>query len=441
MFYKKDRDDVSILETHHSHHRVYPSRWLQLLVYVLATFANAMASGTFAPIISHVTIFYNVSVTAINSLAIVFLFLYPVGTSLSIWLSRKLRLRMIMIIGSLANLGILFRFLSLINPLQGYAALMIGQILCAVGKPFFLNAAALFAARWFDPSQRDIATSISSMANPLGLAIGTLAPSLIISGNETTTNDFYILYGSEGGFTLLTTILVIFIFRSDPPTPPSTSEEHHQSIDLKRDFIKLMTNVHYLTLLFGFSLGLAVFNALTTLLAQLIEPTGYRSDAAGAFGAGIIVAGLINAFLVGIIMDKTHAYRIILRVLLIGACLSGLFFVLVLRPDEYYLLAIAIGLMGFFLLPLLPVTFECAVECTYPIRPEWSTGLLLCIGNILSGIFIFVLEYLISLASIYQSGHVFTPAAIFILSIFVLSGLILFTYRGPYLRLLADRDS
>jgi hypothetical protein len=84
-------------------------------------------------------------------------------------------------------------------------------------------------------------------------------------------------------------------------------------------------------------------------------------------------------------MDKTHAYRLILKVLLGGACGSSQFFIFILRPGQFNPLAASIGLMGFFLLPLLPVSFECAVECTYPIRPEWSIGLLMCTDNVLGG--------------------------------------------------------
>jgi uncharacterized membrane protein YjjP (DUF1212 family) len=140
-------------------------------------------------------------------------------------------------------------------------------------------------------------------------------------------------------------------------------------------------------------------------------------------------------------MDKTHAYRRILKILLIGACASAVFFVLILQPNKFYPLALSIGLLGFFLLPLLPVSFECAVECTHPIRAEWSTGLLMCTGNVLGGIFIFVLGYLIKLAPQYKSGQIMTPAAIFMLGFFVASTVSLFTYRGPYLRLEAERQA
>ncbi len=234
-------------------------------------------------------------------------------------------------------------------------------------------------------------------------------------------------------------MLIIIIFRSKPLSPPSPSEKEHYSINIKENLIGLLTNCQYLILLFSFSIGLALFSAITTLLYQLIAPNGYSSTDAGILGAVIIIAGLLNALVVGVIMDRTHAYRLILKILLVGACASGIYFILILQPNKFYPLAVSIGLMGFFLLPLLPVSFECAVECTYPIRAEWSTGLLMCSGNVLGGVFIFVLGYLIKLAPVLNSGVIITPASIFILCCFVISSLVLMTYKGPYLRLEAER--
>lgn len=154
--------------TETTHYRAYPIRWIQLIIFILATFANAISSMTFAPIETQTSKFFSISTAKVNTLAIVFLFLYTFGTILSIWLSRKLSMRMTIIIGSILNLGVFIRLLSLINPSKGYSALVIGQIFPAIAAPFFLNSTALFAARWFSPSQRDIATSICSMANPLG---------------------------------------------------------------------------------------------------------------------------------------------------------------------------------------------------------------------------------------------------------------------------------
>jgi nitrate/nitrite transporter NarK len=260
---------------------------------------------------------------------------------------------------------------------------------------------------------------------------------IVVDG--TSSNAFFILFIVEACFCALTTLLIVFIFQSEPPSPPSSSEKHHLQINIKKDLRSLLINRQYLIMLFSFSIGFALFNAITTLLDELIQPNGYSSTDAGIFGAIIIIAGLLHAFVIGFIMDRTHAYRLLLKVLLAGACVSGIYFILILQPNQFYPLAVSIGLMGFFLLPLLPVSFECAVECTYPIRAEWSTGLLLCTGNVLGGIFIYILGALINLAPLTNSGVIITPASIFILCSFVISALVLLTYKGPYLRFEAER--
>lgn len=421
-------------------YRVYPIRWIQLLIYFFGTFTNAMISMTYVPIVDQTSNYFHLTTTDVNLFAFLFLFLCVGGTIMTIFSFRTLSMRWTMIIGSLLNLGVLIRFVAFIDPSNSLSALIVGQICPALAAPFFLNSTALFAARWFSPKQRDLATAIVSMANPLGSAIGSLIPSLIVNTKEGTSKEFLNLFLIEHLLVALSTIIIIIFFASEPPTPPSPSEEHHQSIHIRQDLRQLLSNKNYLLLLFGFSLGLALINAITSLLYQLIEPFGYSSNNAGIFGALILVTGLFNAFISGFIMDRTHAYRKILKSLLICASLAVIFFVIVLRQNQLYLLGISIGLMGFFLLPLLPVSFECAVECTYPLSPEWSTGFLMCTGSILGGGFIFLLGYLVKLDPIVQSTIVLTPASLFILCTFLLSALSLFLYQGPYLRLEAEKN-
>lgn len=55
---------------------------------------------------------------------------------------------------------------------------------------------------------------------------------------------------------------------------------------------------------------------------------------------------------------------------------------LLLSPGHKTVLAIMFGVMGFFMLPVLPVAFELGVECTYPVREEIPTGLLMATGQI-----------------------------------------------------------
>ena len=151
-------------------YRVYPHRWFQLLIYFFGTLSNALVSMTFVPIVDQTTNYFHITRTEVNLLAFLFLFLCVVGTAMTIYSYRSLSMRWTMIIGSLLNLGVCLRFVAFVNPSNSLLALIVGQIPPALAAPFFLNSTALFAARWFSPKQRDLATAIVSMANPLGKA-------------------------------------------------------------------------------------------------------------------------------------------------------------------------------------------------------------------------------------------------------------------------------
>ena len=49
-----------------------------------------------------------------------------------------------------------------------YSIVLIGQCLGAIGQPFFTNAPAKLAGTWFPTSEREIATTIAAMLNPIG---------------------------------------------------------------------------------------------------------------------------------------------------------------------------------------------------------------------------------------------------------------------------------
>jgi hypothetical protein len=49
-----------------------------------------------------------------------------------------------------------------------YAVTLIGQIMGALGQPCFTNAPAKMAGVWFPASEREIATTIAAMLNPIG---------------------------------------------------------------------------------------------------------------------------------------------------------------------------------------------------------------------------------------------------------------------------------
>jgi MFS family permease len=65
---------------------------------------------------------------------------------------------------------------------------IIGQVVCAIGQPFILNAPSKIAVRWFMPKnvinyiiKRSLALAVLSVVNIVGTAIGFIVPSLFVT--------------------------------------------------------------------------------------------------------------------------------------------------------------------------------------------------------------------------------------------------------------------
>ena len=54
-------------------------------------------------------------------------------------------------------------------------AVLVGQLLGGLAQPFFTNSPAKLAGEWFPTSERNLATTIASMCNPLGIALGQVS--------------------------------------------------------------------------------------------------------------------------------------------------------------------------------------------------------------------------------------------------------------------------
>lgn len=76
-------------------------------------------------------------------------------------------------------------------------------------------------------------------------------------------------------------------------------------------------------------------------------------------------------------MEKTRAYKQILVVGLVCCVLAGLFFLCMLFSNNFAALLVSFALLGFAVLPLLPVMMENCAEVTYPVSEDMAMGILL----------------------------------------------------------------
>ena len=268
-------------------------------------------------------------------------------------------------------------------------------------------------------------------------------PSVLVDPNTPAGFPFCLLLQLIG--TGVTSALAL-LFRFESPTHPSVAARQRTMTRARTqlladdastashyaDFYTLLTDWKFVKLMTGFGIGLGLFNGITTVILQLVQPSGYNSNDAGVFGALIIGGGLVGAAIAGPVMDATHAFKPLCKICAVIAFVGTLIFVLALRPGQGTLVTVAFGIMGFAMMPLLPISFETAVEFTYPIEEETSSCLLMAMGNIMGVVFVYLLAYLITLEPTYVT--VFTPCSIFIVVMTVLCiGCYLFL-EGDYKR-------
>lgn len=147
---------------------------------------------------------------------------------------------------------------------------------------------------------------------------------------------------------------------SDLPSPPlpSTQSLPRSSVSkydqppetsfktVEREFKELFNNRDYVILFFVFSVGIGFFEAVMTLLNQIISPYGYSNADAGTLSVVFIVAGTVGASINGVVMKQTKAYRTILLVAMVACFLASLFFLCMLYSDNYWPLMISMAIIG-----------------------------------------------------------------------------------------------
>jgi len=305
-----------------------------------------------------------------------------------------------------------------------YGVVMFGQILTGLAQPFVLAAPTRYSDMWFTTRGRVGATAMMSLANPLGAALGQLiVPEL--AGDQPRDVSKAVLYVSIiVGFLLscggpspgpmpacyatretgtdnynfcqaTVASLPSFFIPHSPPTPVAPSSKHAKP--RVRDSITIVTRSLEIWLVLGpFWILVGLFNNISSLLVQMMQPYDYSEDEAGIGGGVLILVGLIAAAVMSPILDRTKAFVSTIKVLVPISAVAYLVFVWMPRADPgniagpYVVLAI-IGACGF---SLVPCALELLTEWSYPVSPEITSTVAWAGGQLLGGSFILICDAL-----------------------------------------------
>ncbi|XP_041371092.1 solute carrier family 49 member A3-like [Gigantopelta aegis] len=377
--------------------KVYKWRWYMVLVVCLINMANALIWICFSPITSITTEYYGISSWQVNWLSLIFVVVsIPFGFTAS-WLIDTLGLRTSIILAAWLNvIGSLLRNLTTVDSIiphkDRFPVLLTGQFLAAVAQPFVMFCPTKLAALWFSHSQRAIANTVTSMANPLGILIANLMSPRMV----TTASEMPVMLWTCTGFAGVGCILATFgVCSSIPPSPPTSSaaESSEPFLAGLKKIIRIKT---YWVLLIVFGTGLALFTSVTTFIQQILCPRGYNNDFSGLCGALMIGLGVVGAATAGIICDKTKRFEEVTKISFALTVAFGILFLEIARfRDMEVHIAVVISLVGLFGFAIYPICMELAVEVTYPVAEATSSGLLIISGQVQSIIFMLVAQELL----------------------------------------------
>jgi FLVCR family MFS transporter 7 len=154
---------------------------------------------------------------------------------------------------------------------------MTGQVLIGLAQPFVLAAPTRFSDQWFTEGGRTTATAIASLANPFGGALGQLLAPLWVPTGATSKIPDLVLYVA-----IISSIAAIpsFFIPDHPPTPPSASATE-QKTPLSQSVQQLYGNGRFYLIFIPFAIYVGFFNAVSSLIAQILTPYGFSETQSG----------------------------------------------------------------------------------------------------------------------------------------------------------------
>ena len=252
---------------------------------------------------------------------------------------------------------------------ETYAALMLGQLLIALGQPLIINGAAKMAAQWFAEDERGKAIGLSTAGMFAGLALGLGLPPLLFAN--------YGLQATLCGLILASLVpsALFLLCGGDNGKPANPALEQ----DARPGWFELLQTPGLATLLLAALLGFGLFNALTLCLEPILAGNGLDASALAMTGMLLIAGGVFGSLLVEPLAQRIGSRKRVLLGCGIGV-ISSIW--LLFHSQGQTSAALYAALLGLFQLPCYALLLTLAEEKVGTHQAASANALLVVVGNI-----------------------------------------------------------
>jgi nitrate/nitrite transporter NarK len=281
------------------------------------------------------------------------------------------------------------------------------------------------STKWFGDNERALATTIGSLANPFGCIMGlVLGPIFIpdVDGDKANPLKHFKVHCELNPFapdcepdkqpgiddtchymmvaaiiiTALCIPLIIFMEEQPPKYPSKASQEMSATkFDFKQEIKELGKNKNFFWISVCFMLMYGLYTTIGAIINTMVSPYGYTGSDSGIFGACFILCGLVGSFMQGALLDKYGKYLLLLKGICFGVFFFFLGFFYTLQDKgegnwNMILLTINVSVIGFLLLPIIPLGYGFSIELTYPVSEAMSNGVLMLWSQMAGSLLTFV---------------------------------------------------
>lgn len=399
----------------------YKKRFFILALFCAHSAINSFQWIQYSSITNVIGSFYGASNLQVNLTSLVYMITYiPFIIQASLMLER-VGLRRAVVLGTLGTaFGSFVKwYLGSAPGMRSFWWMMSGQTIVALSQLYIISIPPLLAAVWFPDHQVSTATGVGVFGNQLGIALGFIVPPWIVGGaNEQLANmenkTLPEVYGDRLSLlsswvfwiSLMVCLVSLIAFEDKPPKPASSASLHaahqNQSQSQRQEATEgpedgnrvggdqagafasikeLSTDRDFRLLVLSYGINVGVFYAISTVLNQMVSSTpvlGDQVDLAGKMGLMIVVSGMLGSVVCGQLLDRTHAYKLIIVLIYFFSLISMLLFATILKvfTNTAWPFYLASLVLGFFMTGYLPLGFEFAAEITYPHPANTPAGLL-----------------------------------------------------------------
>ncbi|CAK77267.1 unnamed protein product (macronuclear) [Paramecium tetraurelia] len=356
-------------------------RWIILTCYLVVVFINGISYQTFIPNAKQFVQLYNVDEQIITLTGTIYLIMQPVFTFFASSVIVKKGFAVSMSVGVILTI-IGYGIRLLINKYSFIFAIL-GQLFLGISRPFILNGQTTMAQNWFFPSNRMAVLAACNAFQTFSMVISVLWPANWIfkdysynDQNKQEGLDLSIQLQYQQFFLSLTLIPVVFLIKNNPKTPPSGFANSDHDVGFYDSIRKLLKNKNFILILCTFSLYFGTLKGFGLSVPYLMSPFGFVDTDYSIASSLLIIGGFLSAGFVSKLVLKFKKYKAIGIVLFIISLVLTLLTYPILMIELLIPLCIQQFLLGFFLIPMVPVLIEYSCESIYPLNGSFSVGVM-----------------------------------------------------------------